>query len=138
MYTVDYDNRWSKASQTEFVDTTEGSPYQEWLPGPGGIIYSDHMSVFYETFYASPFADWQYILGFEPALMPEDDLVILTGIHRSGRRWRSYQPWAEKLRPEDRLWLYLPPGSPAPRIPALEWRPLTSRIWSGRKPAPAP
>jgi len=44
-----------------------------WLPEKGGILYSSDMTIFYQTFFKNPNADWRYILGFEPALMPDED-----------------------------------------------------------------
>jgi hypothetical protein len=42
----------------------------------GGIFDGAHMECFYNTFYKNPTADWRYILGLEPALMPDAELKI--------------------------------------------------------------
>ena len=55
-----------------------------WMPEPGGIVYSPSLDVFFRTFYANPRADWRYLLGFEPGIMPREDRRILREIQRSG------------------------------------------------------
>jgi hypothetical protein len=103
-----------------------------WMPGKGGIFYADNMQFFFNTFYKNPQADWRYILGFEPALMPPDDLKIYREIHRSEGSAESYQPWIRKMRSEDRLAV----GRPArPNLPALEWKEGAAGLWIGRLPA---
>ena len=65
---------------------------QGWLPEPGGIFYSAQMGFFYNTFYRNPQAEWRYILGLEPALMPEDDLKIYRDIQLSGGAVKAVGP----------------------------------------------
>jgi hypothetical protein len=90
------------------------------------------MQFFYNTFYKNPAGDWRYIVGFEPALMPPDDLKVYRDIHRSEGSADSYQPWIKKMRPIDRLALNRP-GQPD--IPALEWKQAAQGIWIGRLPS---
>jgi len=100
------------------------------LPDPGGIVYSDELAVFYQVFYRAPRAPWRYMVGYEPALMPPEDLDVFREIHRR-RTAESFAPWLAKMRPEDRL--ILRSASGAPTIPGLEWRPVTATVWSGRR-----
>jgi hypothetical protein len=93
------------------------------------------MSFFYDTFYHNPQGNWRYILGFEPALMPEEDLQVLRKMQWNHWDWPTYQPWIDKMRPQDRLEI---PSSAPPPIPALEWRAGAAGIWIGRKPAVSP
>jgi len=106
---------------------------QGWMPDAGGIFYSADMSFFYDTFYKNPQANWRYITGFEPALMPEDDLTILRNIQWNNHAWPAYQPWVKKMLPQDRLEIA---GYAQPDIPELEWREGAAGIWIGRKPGP--
>jgi hypothetical protein len=115
--TNDYGRRYTFSLDTVFVEA--GDPnLKGWLPEKGGIFYADDMEFFYDTFYKNPTADWRYILGFEPALMPAEDLKIYRAIHRNGGALESYEPWIKKMRPQDRLAL---DRSSQPALPELEW-----------------
>ncbi len=101
------------------------------LPDPGGILYTDDMRVFFQLFYHDPTAPWRYIIGYEPALMPPDDLATFrTTLSR--RTPGSFAPWTEKMRPEDRLILQSTQGQPL--IEELEWTQVSPTVWSGRRP----
>jgi hypothetical protein len=115
--TNDLDRRYSGSLAETFLDGKEPS-LRGWLPEPKGIFYSSHMEFFYNTFYRNPDADWRYILGMEPALMPDDDLQIFRRIQRNQFALKAYEPWVEKMKPEDRLAV---PCSFQPALPQLEW-----------------
>ena len=102
------------------------------LPGDGGIVYNTSMAIFYQTFFRNPHAPWRYLLGFEAAFMPPEDLKIFRSIQWNNGAAEMYQPWVDKMRPEDRLWLSLGIGAKPP-VEGLEWMQLTTHIWSGRK-----
>jgi hypothetical protein len=104
---------------------------QGWMPGKGGIFYAGNMRFFYNTFFKNPQGDWRYIAGFEPALMPEADLKIYRDIQRNGGAIKAYEPWARKLRPEDRLVVESPSE---PVLAPLEWKHATGDEWIGRLP----
>ena len=104
---------------------------QGWMPEKGGIFYSADMAFFYNTFYKNPEGDWLYILGFEPALMPEEDLKTYREIQWTRFDWASYKPWTDKMRPQDRLEIT---GGAKPDIPELEWRLGAKDTWIGRLP----
>jgi hypothetical protein len=130
--TSDIGSRWSSFKNLDYL-SSEDPKQKEWLPAPGGIIYSNSMGVFYKTFYKNPRADWRYILGFEPALMPEEDLKIYRDIQRYP--WTTYYflSWIEKMRPEDRLILNASAAN-KPNLPMLEWNYAAIDTWVGRKP----
>ena len=138
MYTRDIGERWTgslhleRLSLVDANDPTKPSDYADWLPQPGGIFYSS-MYYFYSTFYANPQAKWKYMVGFEPGWMPEEDLRIYRNIQWTGGSTASYLPWAQKMRPEDRLVVNSKSGSP-PAIPGLEWRKFFADLWIGRLP----
>ena len=129
--TIDVGSRWSMTRPMDYI-SSEDPKQAEWLPAPGGIIYSDNMGVFYQIFYKNPKADWRYILGFESAFMPPEDLKILRDIQRNFNRPEDFEPWVKKMRPEDRLIIRGSPDS-QPKIAGLEWHYIALGTWSGRK-----
>ncbi len=126
--TNDMDRRYSLTLVEPFVDGTDPK-LKEWMPGPGGIFYNDNMQFFYNTFYKNPHADWRYMAGFEPALMPKDDLKIYRAVHASDGNPADYEPWVKKLRPQDRLALT---RSAPPELTGVEWKQAAPRVWIGR------
>ena len=103
----------------------------ESLPEAGGILYSDEMRVFYELFYRQPKAPWRYQVGYEPGLMPPEDLKVYRQI-LTARTTQAFAPWVAKMRPQDRL-IIRSVGEQPPAIGGLEWQHLGGEIWSGRK-----
>lgn len=130
--TVDAGSRWSLTRPMDYI-SSEDPKQAEWLPDSGGIIYSDDMGIFYQAFYKNPKANWRYILGFESAFMPPEDLKILRDIQKNFSRPQDFEPWVEKMRPEDRLIIRGKPDS-QPKIAGLEWHYISLNTWSGKKP----
>lgn len=132
MFTSDHGYRWTRNLINQNQYLTQTNPELDgWLPGKGGIFYTADMSMFYRTFLKNPNADWRYIVGFEPTLMPASDFKTFRQILTT-YDWQDYKPWVEKMKPEDRLFI---PGSPdvTPQLPELEWKHLgQSGIWGGR------
>lgn len=128
--TNDYNQRYSQTAGQQFIGAKDPS-LQGWLPDSGGIFYCAQMGFYYDTFYKNPTADWRYILGYEPAIMPEDDLKILRAIQLSHGALEAYEPWIKKMRPIDRLVIY---GSEQPALPQLEWHEAVRGIWIGKLP----
>jgi len=127
----DLQGRWTKSLTKEYL--SQADPVQkEWLPDPGGIVYSDATQVFYDTFYRNPDGQWRYVMAFEPTLMPEDDLKILRRIQWSSSAFSAFLPWVEKMKPADRL-IVLNNGGP-PRLSQLEWASFIPDVWVGRLP----
>ena len=128
--TSDYGSRWTQSMSVQYLSGTNPE-HKEWLPEKSGIIYSDDMTVFYQTFYANPHAGWRYILGFEPTMMPPEDLAILRKIQWNYGAIETYEPWVKKMRPEDRLILR---RHSMPAIKELEWNLAVTGTWIGRLP----
>jgi len=93
------------------------------------------MDVFFKTFYKNPTAPWRYVLGFEPGLMLPENLAVLRKAEWNFGDAHSYEPWVEKMRPEDRLIIHATGGAP-PNLPKLEWNYAATETWIGRLPCP--
>lgn len=130
--TNDRESRWSSSERSPFL-SLEKPEYREWLPRPGGVLYSNSMRVFYNTFWKNPHAPWRYMVGFEPALMPPADLAIYRHILLEYSSDASFSLWVEKMRPEDRL-VIVRNRVEAPRIEMLEWYSPYKGMWIGRLP----
>ena len=129
--TADTGSRWSKFPATR-LPSLEQVEYRAWLPEPGGTVYSNELYVFYDLFFQHPHADWRYQLGFEPSLMPPRDLAIFRRIVLEGASDASLRPWAERLRPEDRM-IVKRASSRAPALAGLEWVSPQRDFWVGRR-----
>jgi hypothetical protein len=134
--TSDRGGRWTSNLTTEYL-SQDNEDITEWLPEPGGIVYSSDMQVFYRTFFKNPHAQWRYILGFEPTFMPEEDLAVYRNIKWNFAAAKSYAPWVAKMRREDRLITH---GGSAmrPGIVDLEWHYAATDTWIGRLPREVP
>ncbi len=132
-WSADADSRWSNNEYTDPLNL-EDPAHEGCLPDPGGILYADDMLVFYLTFYQNPHGPWRYILGYEAALMPPEDLRILRQIQfYQSKADHLYQPWVDKFTPADRLVLLRDPGNP-PQIKGLVWKYAAYKTWVGRLP----
>jgi hypothetical protein len=125
----DNNSRWTKNIPRQYL-SVDNPQHKEWLPEKGGIFYNSHMSLFYETFYANPHVDWHYILGFEPSMMPQYDLVVYRKIQFSNSSLPAYA-WVKKMRPQDRLVLKC---ATVPPIKELLWYQAIPNTWIGRLP----
>ena len=124
----DLDRRYSQSLQDAFLDGRDPD-LKGWLPGAGGIFYTTRMDFFYDTFYANPQADWRFNVGFEPALMPADDLKTYRLIQWNPGATKAYQPWIAKMRAIDRLVLS---SGVQPDLSQLEWHKTVGSFWIGR------
>jgi hypothetical protein len=131
--TRDVGGRWTHNLDTVFLSVSGFTRpgLAAWMPEPGGIVYSASLDVFFRTFYANPQADWRYLLGFEPGIMPREDRRTLREIQRSGFAPEAFAPWLKRMRPEDRLILL---QSWQPGIAELEWYYAGGNTWIGRLP----
>lgn len=134
-FTSDREGRWTDHLTTEYL-TSDNPALAGWLPESGGIIYNSDMDVFFRTFFKNPTAPWRYILGFEPGLMTPENLAVLRKAQWNFGDVRAYEPWVEKMRPEDRMIIHTTGGSP-PNLPELEWNYAATETWIGRLPRPA-
>jgi len=132
---ADRGSRWTQSLRRDYL-SAEDPKVACWLPGKDGIIYTANMDVFYATFYANPKAPWRYIIGFEPTMMPPEDLQTWHKILWDSGNFLTYEPWVKRMGPNDRLmitgaWLN---GAGRPGIPELEWTLAGRYTWIGRKP----
>ncbi|MGD0745165.1 MAG: hypothetical protein ABSA45_08415 [Verrucomicrobiota bacterium] len=137
--TSDLNSRWSATLVNQYL-TADNPDLKGWMPEKGGVFYSADMTLFYQTFFKNPKGDWRYMLGFEPAWMPQEDFEVYHKVLWNFGDSKAYEPWVKKMRPEDRLAIRGGRGSP-PNIPQLEWNYGVSGIWIGRLPrtnAPPP
>ena len=130
--TNDHNSRWTYNLTQQYL-TPDNPDLNGWLPEKGGILYSGDMTVFYQTFFKNPNADWRYILGFEPALMPDEDFQVYHKIMWNFGDAKAYEPWLKKMRPQDRL-VIRGGRSSLPSSSQLEWEYGVSGIWIGRLP----
>jgi hypothetical protein len=127
---ADAHGRWSTVDRTYApLLRTDARPF---LPDDGGILYSGDMRVFYETFFRYPTARWRYIAGFEPGLMPPEDLAVYRQLLKNLTP-EAPEPWVRKMRPEDRF--IIATAGARPPVPGLEWSHVGGAFWSGRVPA---
>jgi hypothetical protein len=101
---------------------------QGWFPEDGGIFYNFDMTFFYNTFAANPHANWRYMLGFEPNVMPDDNLQIYRTFQKENK-WINLQPLVEKMKPADRMVFK---STNRPKIEELEWMQVFPGMWFGR------
>jgi hypothetical protein len=130
--TNDSGSRWTYNLTQQYL-TPDNPDLNGWLPDQGGIFYTADMALFFQTFFKNPQAGWRYIVGYEPALMPDEDLQVYNNILWNFCDAKAFDPWVKKMRPEDRLVVHGSRGSP-PNIPQLEWEYGVSDIWIGRLP----
>jgi hypothetical protein len=135
-FTSDRESRWTGNLTREYL-APDNPNAAGWLPEAGGILYNGEMDVFFDTFFKNPTGNWRYVLGFEPGLMDPEDLAVLRRIQWNYGDSRAYEPWAKRMRPEDRMVIRGVSGAP-PRIRELEWHYAASQLWVGRLPRPAP
>jgi hypothetical protein len=132
--TSDAGSRWTyNLTQQYLTDNPHNPDLDGWLPEKGGILYSTDMTMFYQTFYKNPKADWRYILGFEATLMRSEDFEVYHKVLWNYGDSKAYAPWLLKMKPADRLVIRGGRGSP-PSLPQLEWNYGVSGIWIGRLP----
>ena len=139
VFTNDISSRWTQNLTWTYL-TSDNKNLTGWLPDKGGIFYTADMTLFYQTFFKNPNADWRYILGYEPALMSDEDFKVYQKILWNLGDGEAYAPWVNKMQPADRLVIRNGPHSP-PDIPQLEWNYGVRGIWIGRLPrtnAPPP
>jgi hypothetical protein len=129
--TADYNRRYTSNLFQPFV-SAQNPRLQGWFPGHNGIFYCVQMDFFYDTFYTNPDGDWRYLMGFEPALLPDEDWKIYRRIVWSQESFQTYEPWVDKMRPEDRLVIF---SGTRPVLPQLEWIDAAGYVWIGRLPA---
>lgn len=128
--TNDLDRRYTKNFTENFLDYKDPQ-LAGWFPDGDGIFYCAQMEFFYSTFYKNPTGQWRYILGFEPALMPPDDLLTYRRIQFNRSVAQAYEPWVDKMTSKDRLVVQ---SAARPVMKNLEWINAGDSWWIGRYP----
>jgi hypothetical protein len=133
--TGDVRGRWSLRLESTYLPLLRPEA-AEWLPDPGGILYCPDVMLFHQLFYRRPDAPWRYMVGFEPGLLPPEDLAVYREFWKQGSV-EALRPWVKRMEPRDRLVVVLTvPGAPA--MPELEWMNLGGPLWGGRLSARRP
>jgi hypothetical protein len=92
------------------------------------------MTAFYSLYFKLPHDHlFRYILGYEPGLMPPEDLRTLRAIQFSNGALAEHAPWFDKMRPADRI---LVKGALKPEKEGFEFVWFFG-YWIGRKTPPA-
>ena len=128
--TCDNGSRWTSSLTQQYLSAEDNPDLEGWMPDKGGIFYTAHMAIFYQTFYRNPTGDWRYMLGFEPTWMPREDFEIYHKILWNNYDGKAYEPWVKQMKPADRLATF----GGQPDIPELQWKYGGSGIWIGRLP----
>ncbi|HEY1662079.1 MAG TPA: hypothetical protein VGI03_06645 [Verrucomicrobiae bacterium] len=134
--TNDIANRWTNNLSWRPINTSDPAQtaaLQGWLPEKGGIFYTADSEFFFQTFFYNPGGDWRYALGFESTLMTPDNFKTYQDIVLNLGDAKAYQPWLEKMQPQDRLVIQGGAGD-RPNIPQLEWARPVGNYWIGRLP----
>jgi len=127
MSTHDADSRWTTSRDTLYL-AQDNPELAGWLPDRGGVLYAADMSLFYQTLFRNPDAPWKYMVGFEPAMMPDEDFRTYQNIMYNHGNSLAYLPWLRKMRPADRIALRL---LAQPQLAGLEWKSVNG-VWLGR------
>jgi hypothetical protein len=131
--TNDSGSRWTWNASKQYLAGTDPD-LAGWMPDTGGIIYSVDMTVFYDTFFKNPNAPWRYILGYESAMMPPEDLAVVHKVQWNHGELGAYEPWVKKMTPADRLiltpmWMS---SHSVDQLTELEWHRAANDWWIGR------
>jgi len=132
-FTNDLDRRWTKAASRSYIDFDEPK-LKEFVGEGGGIIYNSHMDVFYDTFRKNPHAPWRYMVGFEAAMMPDEDVKVYRYLRANKRSEKGFRRWAKKMTPQD-LMIIRKSGrasSKQPGIKELKWMYVRGGYWIGK------
>ncbi|PTY08572.1 hypothetical protein DB347_03070 [Opitutaceae bacterium EW11] len=99
------------------------------LPEKDGVLYCIDMQVFYRIFFRMPNAPFRFSTGYEPGLMPPEDLAVMRAIQFNNGLLQSYAPWFQKMTSRDRVLLYYPVK---PEWEGMEFSQFYS-AWIGKK-----
>ena len=126
--TADLGGRYTQNLKSPLL-TKPVEDYVKYLPDEGGVLYCLEMQVFYRLYFRLPHAKFLYQTGYEPGMMPPEDLKIMRGIQFNDGLLDAYKPWLEKMTEKDRILLFYP------RQP--EWAGMKFdqfyTMWIGRK-----
>lgn len=123
-------HKWNnkKERANYFVDFSR-KEFSDFKPSDNGIIYNDSMRHFYHQYFTDPKAKYKYILGFEPAIMPDDDKKTFREITYSDFHFKAYEPWINKLTEKDRIFASVDLSS---NYPQLDWIKVSKNLYIGK------
>jgi hypothetical protein len=130
--TADVGGRYTQALKSPLL-TKPVEDFQAKLPEKGGILYSTDMGVFYKLYYRLPHAGFRFTTGFEPGMLPPEDLKTLRAIQFNDGLLDAYKPWLDKMTEKDRVLLYY---RGKPEWPGMVFEQFYT-AWIGRKLTPA-
>jgi hypothetical protein len=100
------------------------------MPTGRGILYGNSMGFFYQLYWRFPETKWRYLLGFEPGMMPANELRDFRSAQsRKGNFESVYRSWVTHMTVEDRLILY---ADGEPVFQGMSFKALGDQIWIGR------
>ena len=126
--TADIGGRYTQALKSPLL-TKPVEEYRHLLPEDGGILYCTDMQVFYRLYYRLPNAGFRFTTGFEPGMLPPEDLKTLRAIQFNDGLLDAYKPWLEKMTEKDRVLLYY---RGRPEWPGMKFDQFYT-AWVGRK-----
>jgi hypothetical protein len=129
--TADFGGRYTESLKVPLLS----HPVEEFrslLPDAGGILYCATMQEFYRLYYRLPEAHFRFSTGFEPGMMPPEDLKVMRAIQFSDGLVKAYEPWFNKMTARDRVVLFL---STKPQWPGIEFSSFYT-LWIGKKVPP--
>jgi len=113
---------------TDFWLNVRPDILESQLPEAGGILYFTDMSIFFAVYHRLPHAPFKYSTGFEPGIMPPEDLKVLRSLQATGAL-ETARPWIDKMTPKDRIFIL---GQKRPEWPGMEFSPMGPG-WMGKK-----
>jgi len=126
--TADIGGRYTQALKSPLL-TKPVEEYRHLLPEDGGILYCTDMQVFYRLYYRLPNAGFRFTTGFEPGMLPPEDLRTLRAIQFNDGLLDAYKPWLDKMTNKDRVLLYY---RGRPEWPGMKFDQFYT-AWVGRK-----
>lgn len=100
------------------------------MPTDRGVLYGNSMHFFYQLYWRFPETKWRYLLGFEPAMMPPDELrAFRIAQYNNGNFDPVYKSWAKQMTDDDRLMMY---SDGEPNYPDMSFEAIGNQIWIGK------
>ena len=119
----------NKKERNSFIVDFSKKEFEAFKPVEGSIIYNDSMRHFYYQYYADPEGKYKYVLGFEPAIMLEDNRKTFRDILYSRFHYKAYKPWVDKLTKKDRLFAS---NDLSKNYPQLDWIKASDKFYIGK------
>ena len=122
--------KWSNQKERNYYYADfSTAKFADYKPPEGGIIYNDNMTHFYFQYYHDPEGKYKYVLGFEPAIMLNENRKVFREIIYSNFHYSSYKPWIDKLTEKDRIFTSTDISI---HYPQLDWIKGGKKLWIGK------